>query len=110
MLSNFEKYWSEFSVVSAIAVFLDPRFKLHFIDLCYKKLYGESGSREFLFVYDKLFSLFIEYNGVSPTTSSIIDVENHVDPQEYPLETMKMMKVKLYVYLLNYVTLLVYII
>jgi hypothetical protein len=110
MLSKFEKYWPEFSVVLAIAVILNPHFKLYFIDFCYKKLYGESGSREFLLVWDKLFSLFMEYNGTSPTTSSTIAVEKHVHPQEYPLETTKMMKTKLYVYLSNYVTFLVYII
>jgi hypothetical protein len=87
MLSKFEKYWSEFSIVLAIAVILDPRFKLHFIDFCYKKLYGESSSREFLLVRAKLFSLFMEYNGMSPITSSTIAVEKHVDSQEYHLET-----------------------
>jgi len=111
MLSKFEKYWSEFSIVLlAIAVILDPRFKLHFIDFCYKKLYGESSSREFLLVRAKLFSLFMEYNGMSPITSSNIAVEKPVDSQEYSLETTEMMKVQLYVYLSNYVTLLVYII
>jgi hypothetical protein len=110
MLFKFEKYWSEFSVVLAIAVILDPRFKVHFIDFSYKKLYGESSSREFLLVRAKLFSLFMEYNGMSPITSSTIAVEKHVDSQEYPLETTEMMKVNKYVYLLNYVTLLVYII
>jgi hypothetical protein len=110
MLSKFEKFWSEFSVVLAIAVILDPRFKLHFLDFYYKKLYGDSSSRELLLVRAKLFSLFMEYNGMSPITSSTVVVEKHVDSQEYPLETTEMMNVKLYVYLSNYVTLLVYII
>ena len=38
MLVKFEKYWSEFNVVLAIAVILDPRFKLQFVDFCYQKL------------------------------------------------------------------------
>uniref|UniRef100_A0A2N9FYQ7 HAT C-terminal dimerisation domain-containing protein n=1 Tax=Fagus sylvatica TaxID=28930 RepID=A0A2N9FYQ7_FAGSY len=70
MLVKFEKYWSEFSVVLAIAVILDPRFKLQFIDFCYKKLYGVGGSYEYLKVREKLFALFGEYVSNVPTPSS----------------------------------------
>ncbi|KAL4603777.1 hypothetical protein ACB092_10G148000 [Castanea dentata] len=38
MLVKYEKYWIEFSVVLAIAVVLDPRYNLSFIDWCYQKL------------------------------------------------------------------------
>ena len=44
MFVKFEKYWIEFSVVLTIAVVLDPRYKLSFIDLCYQKLYGYASS------------------------------------------------------------------
>ena len=35
MLVKFEKYWIEFSVVLVIAVVLDPRYELPFVDWCY---------------------------------------------------------------------------
>uniref|UniRef100_A0A2N9GVG1 hAT-like transposase RNase-H fold domain-containing protein n=1 Tax=Fagus sylvatica TaxID=28930 RepID=A0A2N9GVG1_FAGSY len=70
MLVKFEKYWSEFSVVLTIAVILDPRYKLRFVDFCYQKLYGVSGSYEYLKVREKLFALFEEYVSNVPTPSS----------------------------------------
>ena len=60
MLVKFEKYWIEFSVVLAIAVVLDPRYKLLFIDWCYQKLYGYASSLQYLKVREKLFALFGE--------------------------------------------------
>ena len=54
----------------AIAVILDPRFKLRFVDFCYQKLYGVGGSYEYLKVREKLFALFVEYVSNVPTPSS----------------------------------------
>ena len=62
MTVKFEKYWSEFSLILAIAVVVDPRYKLQFVDWCYKKIYGVGNSVQFLHVKDKLFSIFDEYN------------------------------------------------
>ncbi|KAL0004660.1 hypothetical protein SO802_012221 [Lithocarpus litseifolius] len=72
MLVKFEKYWIEFSVVLAIAVVLDPRYKLPFIDWCYQKLYGYPSSLQYLKVREKLFAMFGEYvsNVPTPSTSS----------------------------------------
>ena len=42
-----------------IAVVLDPRYKLPFVDWCYQKLYGYASSLQYLKV--KLFALFGEY-------------------------------------------------
>ena len=72
MLVKFEKYWIEFSVVLAIAMVLDPRYKLPFIDWCYQKLYGYGSSLQYLKVREKLFALFGEYvsNVPTPSTSS----------------------------------------
>ena len=72
ILVKFEKYWIEFSVVLAIAVVLDPRYKLSFIDWCYQKLYGYASSLQYLKVCEKLFALFGEYVGnvFAPSISS----------------------------------------
>jgi hypothetical protein len=78
MISKFEKYWSEFSTVLAIAVIFDPRYKLHFVNYCYMKIYGVKDSVEFVNVRDKLFQLFMEHSASSRTLSSIV-----VQPQEH---------------------------
>ncbi|KAG6682132.1 hypothetical protein I3842_13G123200 [Carya illinoinensis] len=69
MLAKFEKYWSEFNVMLAIAVILDPRYKLQFVEFSYKKLYGNS-SQEYLHVRAKLASFFMEYSSGTPTSSA----------------------------------------
>nr|GMC60524.1 putative Zinc finger, BED-type [Ipomoea batatas] len=66
MFAKFEKYWSAFSLILAIAVILDPRYKIHFVDWSYKRLYGHD-SMEFKKVKDSLFSLYNEYaDKISP--------------------------------------------
>ena len=69
MTVKFEKYWSEFSLILAIAMVVDPRYKLQFVDWCYKKIYGVGNSVQFLHVKDKLFSTFDEYNQKSISCS-----------------------------------------
>ncbi|XP_021298233.1 zinc finger BED domain-containing protein RICESLEEPER 2-like [Herrania umbratica] len=70
MFAQFEKYWSDFSWILAIAVILDPRYKIHFVEWSYGKLYGND-STQFKNVRDRLFSLYNEYAvKASPTPSS----------------------------------------
>ncbi|XP_042952169.1 zinc finger BED domain-containing protein RICESLEEPER 2-like [Carya illinoinensis] len=69
MLVKFEKYWSEFNVLLAIAVILDPRYKLHFVDFSYTKLYGDC-SIEYMNVRSKVSSLFMEFSSSSAPTCS----------------------------------------
>lgn len=61
MLSFLEKYWSSFSMILAIAVILDPRYKFSFVEWCYKKLYGDGGVHMSMKVKEKLYSLFSMY-------------------------------------------------
>jgi hypothetical protein len=75
MISKFEKYWSKFNLVLAIAVVLDPRYKLHLVKYYYMKIYGTE-SQEYKNVMKMLTKLFMEYS--APTTSSSIVVQ----PQE----------------------------
>ncbi|KAG0487312.1 hypothetical protein HPP92_009407 [Vanilla planifolia] len=46
LLSKLEKYWSDFSIILAIGVILDPRYKFCFVDWCFKKLLGDDGVQE----------------------------------------------------------------
>ena len=107
MLVKFEKYWSEFSVVLAIAVILDPRYKLRFVDFCYQKLYGVGGSYEYLKVREKLFALFGEYVSNVPTPSSTTSNKRGKAVQDlqfksFSKETMFVMKVCYSFYVVNY--------
>jgi hypothetical protein len=78
MISIFEKYWSEFSQVLAIAITLDSRYKFHLVNYYYIKIYRVVDFVEFVNVHDKLVQLFIEYSASSRTLSSIV-----VQPQEH---------------------------
>ncbi|XP_072951776.1 zinc finger BED domain-containing protein RICESLEEPER 1-like [Typha angustifolia] len=69
---KFEKYWKQYSIILAIAIILDPRFKIHFVEFSYNKLYGSS--YEMIKIREKLFALFDYYvqntSKVSNVTSS----------------------------------------
>lgn len=60
MYGKFDKYWSDYSVILSLAVILDPRYKIQFVEFCYTKLYGP-GSIEGMRIREKLFSLFNLY-------------------------------------------------
>ncbi|XP_024019289.1 zinc finger BED domain-containing protein DAYSLEEPER-like [Morus notabilis] len=62
MLTKFEKYWKDFSLILAIAIVLDPRYKLNFVDYAYGNVYGMKGSPQFLEVKRNLELLFTEYS------------------------------------------------
>jgi hypothetical protein len=70
MISKFEKYWFEFSEALAIAIILDPRYKLHLVNYYFIKIYGVMDSLQFENVREKLKSLFMEYSASSNTSSS----------------------------------------
>ena len=69
---KFEKYWKQYNIILAIAIILDPRFKIHFVEFSYNKLYGSS--YEMIKIREKLFALFDYYvqntSKVSNVTSS----------------------------------------
>jgi hypothetical protein len=70
MIPKFEKYLLEFSDVLAIAVILDPRYKLHLVNFYYTQIYGVMDSNQFVNVREKLKDLFMEYSASSNTSSS----------------------------------------
>ncbi|CAL8163808.1 unnamed protein product [Prunus armeniaca] len=85
MMEKFDKYWKEYSLILAIAVILDPRYKIQFVEFCYKRLYGYN-SEEMTKVRDLLFSLFDLYfriysssEYVSGTSSASNGARSHVD-------------------------------
>ncbi|KAL4567497.1 hypothetical protein LXL04_023082 [Taraxacum kok-saghyz] len=82
MLAKFEKYWSDFSLILAIAVVFDPRYKLQNVEWGYKKIYGENSS-QFEEVKITLSSLFDIYHSSSQTRNNEASTLNNVnDPKE----------------------------
>jgi hypothetical protein len=107
MLSKFEKYWLSFSSMLGIAIILDFRYKIPFVNFCYTKIYGVDNSDQFKDVRGKLFSLFAEYSGSTTSSSSTTAVPKSVD-RKVLAKPNRMKMVKLYVYLVIYVILLLY--
>ena len=67
MISKFEKYLFEFSEALAIAIILDPRYKLHLVNYYYTKIQRVMDSLQFEIVCEKLKSLFMEYSAFANT-------------------------------------------
>ena len=100
MLSKFEKYWKEFSLILAIALALDPCYKLNFVDYAYANVYGERGSSQFLSVKNGLEALFAEYtkyacNNTKSTSAMVVPTHGANNPtKKFLLMQNKVMKVK----------------
>ncbi|XP_020253505.1 zinc finger BED domain-containing protein RICESLEEPER 2-like [Asparagus officinalis] len=67
MKIKFDKYWECYSVILSFAVILDPRYKVKYVEFCFKKL-GVS-SDYVLTILEKLRRLYKEYERASLDTS-----------------------------------------
>lgn len=61
MHEKFDKYWKDCSLVLAIAVVMDPRFKMKLIEFSYSKIYGDNASTHIKAVDDDIHDLYCEY-------------------------------------------------
>ncbi|KAF7814549.1 zinc finger BED domain-containing protein RICESLEEPER 2-like [Senna tora] len=61
MKENFDKYWSDCSVILAIAVVLDPRMKFDALKFCYSKLQPINWEQKLENIKTKLYTLFAQY-------------------------------------------------
>ncbi|KAF3972725.1 hypothetical protein CMV_003794 [Castanea mollissima] len=61
MLEKTEKYWKDCSLVLAIAVVMDPRFKMKLVEFSFTKIYGEDAPTYIKIVDDGIHELFHEY-------------------------------------------------
>ncbi|CAH9083945.1 unnamed protein product [Cuscuta epithymum] len=61
MKDKFDEYWKSCCLVLAIAVVMDPRFKMMLVDFSFKKIYGEEASEYVRIVDEGAHELFLEY-------------------------------------------------
>jgi hypothetical protein len=101
MMSEFEKYWDEYSVILALGAILDPRMKLSTLAYCYSKLDASTCERKLQHVKSKLYMLFDKYS--SKSTSSSVQRTIHIQDQSSSMSLPKSLShglfdVSLYIY------------
>lgn len=57
----FDKYWNDTSLILAIAVVMDPRFKMKLIEFSFIRIYGNNADMWIRTVRDAVHDLFLEY-------------------------------------------------
>ena len=61
MKVKFDKYWEECSLVLAVAIVFDPRFKMDLVEYYYDRLHGFDAHKYVERVRSAIFDLFTEY-------------------------------------------------
>jgi hypothetical protein len=61
MHEKFDKYWKDCSLVLAVAVVMDPRFKMKLVEFSYSKIYGVEATKYVKVVIDAVNELYKEY-------------------------------------------------
>ncbi|XP_021899299.1 zinc finger BED domain-containing protein DAYSLEEPER [Carica papaya] len=61
MHEKIDKYWKDCSLILAIAVVMDPRFKMKLVEFSFSKIYGEDAPTYIKIVDDGIHELFLEY-------------------------------------------------
>ncbi|ESQ37609.1 hypothetical protein EUTSA_v10002435mg [Eutrema salsugineum] len=61
MKEKVDKYWRDCSLVLAMAVVMDPRFKMKLVEFSFSKIFGEDAGKNIKTVDDGIHELFSEY-------------------------------------------------
>jgi Domain of unknown function (DUF4413) len=61
MQNKYNKYWSDFSLIFAIAVVLDPRYKMKIVEYAFQKIHGINSVGQLENVVGALYNLYHEY-------------------------------------------------
>nr|GEU70033.1 zinc finger BED domain-containing protein DAYSLEEPER-like [Tanacetum cinerariifolium] len=63
MQAKFDAYWKSCCLILAIAVVMDPRFKMKLIEFTFSKIYGEDAASFINLVDEGIHQIFLEYVG-----------------------------------------------
>nr|DAD23119.1 TPA_asm: hypothetical protein HUJ06_024582 [Nelumbo nucifera] len=72
MKQKYDKYWDECSLVFAIAVVLDPKFKMEIVTYYYNLIYGETAEKHVTRVREAMHDLYSEYVGFDTEDRSLV--------------------------------------
>nr|GFA16057.1 zinc finger BED domain-containing protein DAYSLEEPER-like [Tanacetum cinerariifolium] len=61
MLEGFDKYWKSSCFMLAIAVVMDPRFKMQLVDFRFAKIFGDEAASYINIVDEGIHQLFLDY-------------------------------------------------
>ncbi|KAD1228673.1 hypothetical protein E3N88_43121 [Mikania micrantha] len=77
MLESFDKYWKNSCLILAIAVVMDPRFKMKLVDFSFTKIYGDEAATYIKIVDEGVHELFLEYVALPvPLTPAFVEQVN----------------------------------
>ncbi|KAH1207327.1 Zinc finger BED domain-containing protein DAYSLEEPER [Glycine max] len=85
---KFDQYWRESCFVLAVAVVMDPRYKMKLVESTFAKIFGENADQWIRIVEDGLHELFLEYNiiQVLPFTATNDDEGNEAMIKTEPFQ------------------------
>ncbi|XP_044487337.1 zinc finger BED domain-containing protein DAYSLEEPER-like isoform X2 [Mangifera indica] len=78
---KFDEYWRECFLVLAIAVVIDPRFKMNLIECSFSRIYGENAEMWIKVVEDGIHDLFHEYLVQAFPPDAFMEEGNEVIPK-----------------------------
>src|SRR5690606_19495235 len=82
-----DKYWRDCSLVLAMAVVMDPRFKMKLVEFSFSKIFGEDAGKNIKTVDDGIHELFNEYMALPAPLKPASEADGLSDFDNYILET-----------------------
>lgn len=78
MQEKFDRYWKSCCFILAIAVVMDPRFKMKLVEFSFSKIYGEDAAVYVKTVDEGIHELFLEYVALPlPLTPTYVEEANN---------------------------------
>uniref|UniRef100_A0A1D1YIR7 Putative AC transposase n=2 Tax=Anthurium amnicola TaxID=1678845 RepID=A0A1D1YIR7_9ARAE len=88
MHEKFDKYWKDCSLVLAIALVMDPRFKMKLVEFSFTKIYGDDAARYIKVVNDGVHDLYFEYIAQPlPLTPAFVEQQSDANNPAVPNNT-----------------------